>query len=526
MSISTRKFLSTTCLSVLALSVLTVSQPARAGFEWTPPEQTQTVPIPEPTPQAAPEDSALPMVEDMEVLDLPNRAPVVHASPEDTITEPRIKVKVLNQEPQDEPDVEDMSAPEPEVVEYQPVPKKIMTPEPVVEEEPEVDVSMPVIEEPEPEPEPYVPEVVQEENKGIKINPYPLQGDKVVDEEPETVAVEAHDPINWNQTKFEVIEGFGSDIPLAIALRQVVPPHYAFSFGEGVNAGYLVSWEGGKPWNEVLSEMLDPLQLKASIHGKVLNVGVKNAPSASISDELAEMEAEMDDSYPAEEVMDEEAPAVAEPVEMVAVEEEAPEEDAPVVVVKEEEPKKVVKAPEPILAPMPEELEEDDIVEPMEKAEVEDVVEDVKVSSGRQVILDPGSMESEQPVIEAEAEAEAVIAEQAQEMDTEEVEEALEEAIEDAEPEVKEEMAKAPMKLQPRVWEAKRGSSLRETLNSWSQEANVDLVWDASNDFELSSDVLISGTFANAVKVLFSKAVKNGPEMSIEDRNLTVMDKS
>ena len=503
MSISTRKFLSTTCLSVLALSVITVSQPAKAGFEWTPPEKTQEAPIPEPTPRAAPEDSALPMVEDMEILDLPNRAPVVHASPEDTITEPRIKVKVLNQEHQEDPDVEDMSAPETEVAEQPPMKhKKMMTPEPMADEKPEVEISKPVMEEPEPE----VPVMAKEENKGVTINPYPLEDGEVFDDS-EEVAVDTSDPIHWNQTEFEVVEGFGSDIPLAIALRQVVPPHYAFSFGQGVNAGYLVSWEGGKPWNEILSEMMDPLHLKANIRGKVLHIGMKNMPATSISDEMAEMEAEMQDATPEPKkaMMEEKAPAVM-----------------------KAEPKQAKAAPEPILAPMPEELEQKDMAEPMVKDE------DVKVSSGRNVILDPGAIEGEQPMMDKKADAkmemakaEASMEKSKEMMDAEDVEEALEETVEKAEPKVEEVMAKsAPMKLQPRVWEAKRGSSLRETLDSWSQEANIELVWDASSDYELSSDVLISGTFSNAVKVLFSKAVKDGPDMNIEDRNLTVMDKS
>ena len=45
------------------------------------------------------------------------------------------------------------------------------------------------------------------------------------------------------------VVGFGTDMPLALALRQIVPADYAFSFGENVNPGYRVSWSGGKAWD-------------------------------------------------------------------------------------------------------------------------------------------------------------------------------------------------------------------------------------------------------------------------------------
>lgn len=66
--------------------------------------------------------------------------------------------------------------------------------------------------------------------------------------------------------------GFGSDIPLALALSQVVPPRYSFSFGEGVNSGYRVSWEGGKPWDQVVNDMIAPLKLHADIIGNVVAI--------------------------------------------------------------------------------------------------------------------------------------------------------------------------------------------------------------------------------------------------------------
>ena len=69
--------------------------------------------------------------------------------------------------------------------------------------------------------------------------------------------------------------GFGRDLPLALALSQVVPPEYSYAFAQNVNVGTTVSWQGGKPWNVVLDEMLAPNGMKADIQdGQIV---IKNA---------------------------------------------------------------------------------------------------------------------------------------------------------------------------------------------------------------------------------------------------------
>jgi hypothetical protein len=69
-----------------------------------------------------------------------------------------------------------------------------------------------------------------------------------------------------------VLEGFGSDMPLALALQQIVPADYVTSFESGVNVGQTVSWDGGKPWDQVVNDMLAPLQLQAVIVNKTVHV--------------------------------------------------------------------------------------------------------------------------------------------------------------------------------------------------------------------------------------------------------------
>ena len=85
------------------------------------------------------------------------------------------------------------------------------------------------------------------------------------------------------------VQGFGKDIPLAIALRQIAPAQYAYRFEDGVSAGQKVSWQGGKPWPHVLSDMLAASGLQVVIVGNVISVqqdtaGVQAASPENLSE--------------------------------------------------------------------------------------------------------------------------------------------------------------------------------------------------------------------------------------------------
>lgn len=70
----------------------------------------------------------------------------------------------------------------------------------------------------------------------------------------------------------DVVAGFGSDLPLAIALQQIVPAGFQYGFGVGVNPGTAVSWEGGKPWKTVLGETLAPQGYTFVVDSNVIKV--------------------------------------------------------------------------------------------------------------------------------------------------------------------------------------------------------------------------------------------------------------
>lgn len=74
--------------------------------------------------------------------------------------------------------------------------------------------------------------------------------------------------------------GFGSDLPLALGMRQIVPAQYAYAFDAGVDQGAKISWNGGKPWDMVLNDAVKPLGYSVVIEGNTVRVasGGANVP--------------------------------------------------------------------------------------------------------------------------------------------------------------------------------------------------------------------------------------------------------
>lgn len=75
-----------------------------------------------------------------------------------------------------------------------------------------------------------------------------------------------------NDVKYANAVGFGRDLPLVLALGQVIPQDYSHAFAMDVDAGATVSWEGGKPWNIILNEMLAAKNMMAVIRGKQVTI--------------------------------------------------------------------------------------------------------------------------------------------------------------------------------------------------------------------------------------------------------------
>jgi hypothetical protein len=62
--------------------------------------------------------------------------------------------------------------------------------------------------------------------------------------------------------RWRIARGFGNNVPLGFACRQIVPPAVRVTFGPGASPSTLVTWEGGKGWNQVLREAVKPVGLR------------------------------------------------------------------------------------------------------------------------------------------------------------------------------------------------------------------------------------------------------------------------
>lgn len=478
MSPNLKTFYRSACMPVLVLSLCSVSFPAKAAFEWTPPEAVEPPPIsssgsalPEAEPSPPPAGPAVDMLPELPVdgdAGLSGDEAVPETSP---YSGPVMKTRVMGHE-------EDTTAQETD-----PAPVSVETPS-------------------------------GNAGDGLTINPFPLQngaaeapaaesmpvllpmeGDEAaMPEEPAHVAPPVETvvapPHIAPPQDFAVVEGFGSDMPLALALSQIVPPHYAFSFGNGVNPGIRVSWNGGKPWNEILQEMLAPFQLDVVIMEKAVVVTVKkNSPGEEASRE----------PVPYRTGADETPSPVSGEVGALSVSQRA------------------------LMTPEPADVSgdatfsgrmSDDVVAEMAAAPQEPVSEPetAAVSVPRRVIFDPGLEEAQQPQPVPEeilADPEAKLPEYPQ-IQPSSV--APEQEMEKIEPAAHPADSDKTMLKKIRVWEAAEGASLKEIVTRWSRETGVSLVWQSGRDYRLTSNVLISGTYENAIKVLFSKAVKGAPD--------------
>ena len=289
-------------------------------------------------------------------------------------------------------------------------------------------------------------------------------------------------------SNFTEAVGFGSDVPLALALRQVVPANFAFSFSPDIDPGYRVSWDGGKPWNEVVDAMIAPLGYKAVITGRTVHIksektSAVDIPSMNTSQASATPQSLIEPA--AGDVMETsdyspEAINVAQIAsEIAAIEPSIGEED--------------IAAGDDDVKPLFLLSETNEPIVDTDNATLAE--QDVQ----RLTVKDPGqSIQASQPEEALEnitrfkgSDFYAALGPQA--------------AIE----------TDAGQEFQ--TWRAVSGDSLKETLARWSTEAGTQLIWDASYDYDLDADIFIRGSLRDAVDGLLAASVKDGEEKPMVD---------
>ncbi len=66
--------------------------------------------------------------------------------------------------------------------------------------------------------------------------------------------------------------GFGHDVPLEFAVRQLVPATMRIEYGDTVDRQLRVSWQGGKAWEEVLRTVTTPIGLRVMTSGRTVRI--------------------------------------------------------------------------------------------------------------------------------------------------------------------------------------------------------------------------------------------------------------
>jgi hypothetical protein len=253
----------------------------------------------------------------------------------------------------------------------------------------------------------------------LVINPYPT-GNAM---SPAPVAAapmpvpQAIAPVPAPASDFAVVEGFGSDMPLALALQQIIPPGYATSFDQSVNPGTIVSWDGGKPWDQIINDMIAPAKLEANVEGKVVHIRQQGTGQRAEAQPMTQEEL----------------------------------------------------------------VRRDTIKDPGDAPQQQAVNSLAGIESAAGTPTDEPVASEKLPLPPTAAETAA---------------------------------AAAP--AQPEIWNAKAGESLKETLTRWSDKAGVELIWMASYDYKIKTDISVENNFDGAIQSIANATdAESGPSVQV-----------
>jgi hypothetical protein len=79
-------------------------------------------------------------------------------------------------------------------------------------------------------------------------------------------------PAMISSTTTPLASGFGAQVPLAFAIRQMAPDGYEIVFAPPADPNSPVDWRGGRPWTQALADAVQPLGLAVSVHDKTVTI--------------------------------------------------------------------------------------------------------------------------------------------------------------------------------------------------------------------------------------------------------------
>ncbi len=488
----------------------TLAVPAEAAFQWTPPAKSAATAKAEPVPAQGADDAVAPMPGEPVIDMTPGQAdpmPAMPAAPAQPVLSEKLD---MAQPPAAPPRINlyPLRGPMPVIAPVVPVAPAPLAPPPSVPamtpvpppsapvqlmpaaSSPLPEVPAPVMESPSPEPDapstaaaPHIPV-----NTPVMMQPLPA---------PMMAAAPAASTASFDQAV-----GFGRDMPLAIAMSQIVPAAYSYNFAAGVDAGQRITWQGGAPWNEVLMSALEPAGLKVFISGQSVMVAPAAMPPRATAPQAPTGSMMM-------------APAAAAPAAMM------PEPDrtadlmpaaaypAPL---SEMTPSPEMPAPAPVAPGVSTIMQASYEMPPAEEMPAP-LVPMMPPAAGM-MAMPPAQVPAAIPVKPFEPAM-------GLSPDPDRPPAAMEMAGADEVPAAKAEvMGEMPVRAAParpydpgliEYWTAEKGSSLRQTLLKWTEEASVELQWASDFDYPLQSGVRLKGTFEQAVETLMAGLMEAQP---------------
>lgn len=337
------------------------------------------------------------------------------------------------------------------------VPAPITTVEPAVVAPLEQPVMPPVATEaaPAPAPAPAVPEVA----------PIPTQAAA-----PTPVVAEP------------VVEGFGKKIPLAIALKQVLPAGYGFAL-DGVDPNMKVDWQGGKTWYHVLDDMLTEAKLYGREDGQIIKI-----TPAKAHDAMPANKAEIAPAAAPVVTAVNEPPVIVPPMPEL---DNVPAGTTPAVQTIESAPP-APAAVAPSVAPTEPVKVAGDEVPPL-------IVTDAPVNSAGGPVTANAAQAAATPT------AAVTVAKT---------------SVEPALPPIPQGELVTPSAtmmpaMQPtaaEMWHAEPGDHLHAVIKKWATRAHVELVWSTEYDYPIQASINFSGSFEDAVRGLLTGFVEAKPQ--------------
>ncbi len=245
-----------------------------------------------------------------------------------------------------------------------------------------------------------------------------------------------------------VVEGFGDKVPLTIAIQQILPQGYGYTLGDGVDAGQLVSWRGGRPWSVVMQDMLGSSGLSYSTNGR--NVAINSAGAA---------------------------------------------------------PTIVTGSAVPVMQPAPQAVIQP-IQQPVMQAQPQQVVQQPVMMQQQPVMMQQPMMMQQQPVMMQQPmmmQQQPVMMQQPMMMQQQPVmmpTPAMQAQTASGSPQPLQ--IENPLLFQSQTWEARPGHTLRTLLQEWCARVGAELNWTAEFDYPIMASMNMTGTFEEAVRVLLT----------------------